>query len=822
MAQHHAQLKPWEVANKNLPDGAIVAYYRSPFPNVGAAAIGINNTQVLKTEDPEAFSKSGVAYMNPWTAKNIAITDFDRDANGYFVGYLAEDQDLPQQIREALAHTIDLPASDQYEAGRVKFAELITQMQTNPEQSPLKAGDYPLAVAEFIERNAPDRKPPEVTKQKKVKHPWKEGESHSAATWRAWQVTANNPTGMVANVGMTLQSFAWETQYIGNDRKEDLLNEISTHFSKQIKQVEDGKLHVPDDRELGEKGFPAYGLLPRMTEIAAAKQELAQISGPDQRRQFIDAKLEQTHRLLLDVVDGPNAVNLQTAVDTAKSSRGIDEDIQALAQALAYKPHLMRQHQKSPTIYLRGKELPTNTQEPIGWGVEQANQIYQETRLPELDNRSFRDLLPKTSTPEQEAHALSVVRYYNGKIKAAREAKDRLSEKRPEDQQPTLTVTSPSSGNQILIQRLTDVDPKSESPIWKDEGSQSDWKIVVERNPEPDEKNAPELFVARLLYVDDNGQQQTQPLGYVAPESAAEHQLEQKLTGSKFLSIASPIIELQPSFAEQNNIEFEARVASAWLKDEVAQIPAEERMAYASALWHHSEGAGIVLREFTPELIQNLQSVPEVTLRGVQRSSNEAGLLAEGEYTVRFTELSYVSDMKGNNQGQTKTVPAIAVVSDEGEKMFAAISDESVHLPPGSLAKAQISISPSGKTAKLQVLERLQEVQEGDRPIQQAKPVAEPEQYPISSGEARNWYMAAQVKGDRQLTQYVRELGLRLKQHYNSEMKEDGTLNPPSDYQNPDVVITKVEQQGMEKDIAILESARLQFQQSGKKQVEYG
>jgi hypothetical protein len=43
MAQHHSQLKPWEVCNKDLPHGAIVAYYRSPFPNVSAAAIAINN-----------------------------------------------------------------------------------------------------------------------------------------------------------------------------------------------------------------------------------------------------------------------------------------------------------------------------------------------------------------------------------------------------------------------------------------------------------------------------------------------------------------------------------------------------------------------------------------------------------------------------------------------------------------------------------------------------------------------------------------------------------------------------------------------------------
>ena len=86
MAQHHSQLKPWEVCNKDLPHGAIVAYYRSPFPNVGAAAIAINNTEIIKQRDREAFSKQGVAYLPPNTAKNVAITDFDGDINGFFCG----------------------------------------------------------------------------------------------------------------------------------------------------------------------------------------------------------------------------------------------------------------------------------------------------------------------------------------------------------------------------------------------------------------------------------------------------------------------------------------------------------------------------------------------------------------------------------------------------------------------------------------------------------------------------------------------------------------------------------------------------------------
>ncbi|MEO1636545.1 MAG: hypothetical protein AAFS04_15855, partial [Cyanobacteria bacterium J06631_9] len=179
MAQHHSQLKPWEVCNKDLPHGAIVAYYRSPFPNVGAAAIAINNTDIIREKDREAFSKNGVAYLPPWTAKNVAITDFDGDMNGFFVGYQANVQDLPQQIRDELASVKSLPPEQQYESGRVLFERMIHQLEQG-EENRLAPDEYPVAVKEFTERNAPEVRPPEIIKQKKEKHPWQEEESHSA------------------------------------------------------------------------------------------------------------------------------------------------------------------------------------------------------------------------------------------------------------------------------------------------------------------------------------------------------------------------------------------------------------------------------------------------------------------------------------------------------------------------------------------------------------------------------------------------------------------------------------------------------------------
>lgn len=167
MAQHHDQLMPWEVCNKDLPHGAIVAYYRSPFPNVGAAAIAINNIEILEQNDLEAFLKEGVAYLNPWTAKHIAITDFDKDANGHFVGYLPTVKDLPSRIRAELATVSEQPSAEQYEAGRALFEQLIAYIQMEPDQALIRFGDFPVAVAEIIDRNAPERKPPEVAKQQK-------------------------------------------------------------------------------------------------------------------------------------------------------------------------------------------------------------------------------------------------------------------------------------------------------------------------------------------------------------------------------------------------------------------------------------------------------------------------------------------------------------------------------------------------------------------------------------------------------------------------------------------------------------------------------
>nr|WP_228035451.1 ribonuclease H [Oculatella sp. LEGE 06141] len=700
MAQHHAQLKPWEVCNKDLPHGAIVAYYRSPFPNVGAAAIAINNTAIIKEQDQEAFSKHGVAYLPPWTAKAIAITDFDRDANGYFVGYRSTVSDLPQQIRQQMEAVQDLPPAEQYEAGRSLFHQMIQKMEQGTE-SRITPGEYPLAVKEFIESNAPDCKPPEIIKQKKIKHPWHEEEPHAAATWRAWEITADNPTGKVANVGMTLQSLALEMTYAPASQQEDLLRQVSAHYAKQLQRADEGNLFIPDNAWLQERGFPAYRFGERIEEIAQAGSQLARIQDPQSRQQFIEKKLQLASRMLLDVVNGPNAENLQTAVDTAKSSRGIDESIHAFAMSMSHKQHLMRQHYKAPTNYVNGNPLPTNTQEPIGWGVETVNRFYQETQLPELENKAFRDLFPKSCSADQERQMLAIARTYNQSIAEREAARDRLRENRPEDQEPTLQITS-SNGRELVIQRLQD--PDGTLPIWRASGIQPNWNVVVERDAKA--KSEETQFPATLSLTTEAGDRHTQLLGYVSPESVAEHHLEQRLQQlpNNTLTIRSPKVRIRPPFAQQNDPDDLG--AKTYVQDSVAQIPEAERSAYLSALWRQSDGMGFALKHFTDLICDRLQTVPEITLTGIQRDTNEAGQLPSGEYTARFSQYSYA-----NKAGETKTVPSIAIVQADGsEQQFGALSPRSVHLPLGTLVTAQIAMDASGETARMQVLALAAEV----------------------------------------------------------------------------------------------------------------
>lgn len=182
------------------------------------------------------------------------------------------------------------------------------------EDSALKPGKFPIAGAEFIKANAPEHKPPQILKRKKVKHAWDtEQESHSQAAWRAWGITATNPISLVANSSMVLQSLILEIRYTTDERKDDLFHEICPHYEtlvermnmgdkissvtqklaaesdpskrqgleKQLEKLKKKQLNPPTNAELLEEGLPAkdYDLRERIQDIAAQGGTIKRLYG---------------------------------------------------------------------------------------------------------------------------------------------------------------------------------------------------------------------------------------------------------------------------------------------------------------------------------------------------------------------------------------------------------------------------------------------------------------------------------------------------------------------------------------------------------------
>lgn len=226
VAQHHGKLDVWEVCNQRLPHGAVVAFYRSPLPNVSAVAMGVNNLD-LKNIDPESYHKRGVVYVNPWTAKEVAISDFDGDRFGQFVGYVAKDPDLfIAQMRDVVA-AYESP-SGRYEAFHAAIEQSI-ELGTD-----LEPGTFPLAVEELAVATSKENRPQQIKKAVKIAHEWKRQDNQpiSEAIFTAWTNVAANPISKVANLGMNLQMLAQNAKNTPDPKKPALLKQVAFAFEK--------------------------------------------------------------------------------------------------------------------------------------------------------------------------------------------------------------------------------------------------------------------------------------------------------------------------------------------------------------------------------------------------------------------------------------------------------------------------------------------------------------------------------------------------------------------------------------------------------------
>jgi hypothetical protein len=353
---------------------------------------------------------------------------------------------------------------------------------------------------------------------------------------------------------------------------------------------------VPSDEYLVEHGLPPMQLADKIEKIVQASKQIDNLPAAE-RLAFAQVNLSIVNQLLKNCCDSGVAKNLQTAVDTAKSSVGINETIHAFGERIQYKPHQLRQNVKKPDIYLT-RDLPTNTQEPIGWAVETANRFYnggQQQELQKIEsndlNKRFRSLIPITHNDAQKAVVDEFARRYRSCTKQIEQVENRLNQELSEDQQPTLTIVS-SSGKSLVVERLCDADVAGDSPVWDLGDGESNVRFEIYHRRENDNRE----YYGVYLLADKS---KKVLVGRIAPESATANHLDKYkiggIDGKKCLSVSNSTIEFHPPFVLENDVDAVFASAEKVLGELESSIPNEKRMQYASAAWHSSVGMGIAI-----------------------------------------------------------------------------------------------------------------------------------------------------------------------------------------------------------------------------------
>jgi hypothetical protein len=651
MAQHHSALKPWEICNRDLPEGSIVVYYRSPFGNVGAAAVGINNLGAISTDYPESFQKRGVSYLPPWTAEQIAITDFDSDYNGYFVaGVVQEPAVILQEMRDRLATVGDNP-QEQYEAGLAYIDAMVHKegsLVSDPEH-------FPLAVREFLVQNRPENKSLPIPKAKKILHPMLSGEARSSSIARAWAKTAENPVGIVANLSMVLESLSQNITYTEPGQRKAILGKVVQAFQKIDPSV------ILSDEELVIEGLPALNFHERI------KTSLADSAT------FPEQALVGFASILQDAAAYPLAKNLQLAVDIQKSAQGIIDRFQEFSKKLSYQQHALRKDIKSPEAY-RTAPLKNNTVDPVGVNVEVVNGLYSAVPSRKIDrevmNTGFRQIIPRIHSAEELQEVNELVERYRKLSGRLRSSIERLREKNREDLQPSFVLTSNKTGKTLAVERICDAQRTNEYNLALLDGK-GNFKIGANLLPGAQNKNFP------VVCMDENGN----TLGYISTDSlqragVLKDFLQRLNTNDSFTLNATA--EVFPPYTLQNDKD----AIYAEMTDVLSHI--KERFdgredILVSALWTSSTGMGVAFKVAPQEIIGHLDRVPDIQIYGgsevCQSLQDHQGL------DIRFDLVTI---------GGAVTPIASLLTPDGGIQPLGALSRLTSNLAPGTVVKADI------------------------------------------------------------------------------------------------------------------------------------
>ena len=185
-------------------------------------------------------------------------------------------------------------------------------------------------------------------------HPWKQSEHQpiSDAIFTAWTNVAANPISKVANLGMNLQILAASAINTPANEKAALLNKVGMAFEKFK--------GIPSDDTLINAGLPALDFAARIDRVTALNRSISPTARTTPERQIEVATmgLAEVAKILKDYAEYPIASQLQVAVDSLKSSNGIDKNLFKFGQALCYQKNEVRAELKADWVYSTDRSHP--------------------------------------------------------------------------------------------------------------------------------------------------------------------------------------------------------------------------------------------------------------------------------------------------------------------------------------------------------------------------------------------------------------------------------------------------------------------------------
>jgi hypothetical protein len=684
ISQPHADLKPWECCFRELPHGTLVALYRAPLGNISGIGTFINNIEQLRQADAEAFRQQGVVYLNPWSAANILITDFDGDRNAIVPGYIAISPGATvYSLQEQLQTVLDPHTA--YEAAQALFR---TAAQDPTIFTPTGS---PIFVAEVLEKNHPEVRPIAINKEPKIE---RQGTIEECAIH-----AANNPTGIVANLGMKIDSLYWDIAYLAPEQRSAYLQQVCSHYAKILERAE-----IPPPESYTAVLSRDLQFTNRIQQIVNEGRQVLHL--PKQMRaQAAEPVLQQVQAVLWDV-KAIIAMNLQRAVDSPKSAREVEWQLQQFAAALGkYKENTLLNHRKDADLYqpVKAREtsesariLSTSTVDPVAQIAEQVNQHYQEVALTPRSRDSFLPLFPNQAQggfdQTQASIARSWVEAYNSAIQRAAIAQEQAKS----EVGPSLIIQA-MSGRQLRVVNLTQCDPEGISPIWQAARQGTTLALQVRLNQDWQTK-AQFPYAVSLLNL-------SQAVGFVSPESVQSNQTWlQQIQSGRTITIPTERIE---------RCVFEPRMTATQAKAEITEavqritqqsetLNSSNRISMAAALWHQG-GQHLVIQAFHPELCQQLQALhyKTMTVVGLQHPTNQhRGRSFSNE------PLEIAVAVESNSES---AIAGRTILQVEG-KTLAPFSADSYQLPIGTQGKAQILLEapavvkatlPNGATIKI-------------------------------------------------------------------------------------------------------------------------